>query len=148
MTSAAFEKQKDLDARLNDLIGGIPYAKFLGITAERMGDELTTTMHFDDQLIGNPMLPAIHGGVIGALMEVTAIVQLAWLAPDHGLPKTIDIGIDYLRSGKPLDTYARAIIFKPGRRVANVRVEAWQEERARPIAALHGHFLMRGREED
>ena len=27
-----------------------------------------------------------------------------------------------------------------GRRVANVHVEAWQESRARPIAALHGHF--------
>jgi hypothetical protein len=24
--------------------------------------------------------------------------------------------------------------------VANVQVEAWQESRARPIAALHGHF--------
>lgn len=148
MTSPAFEKELALDANLEGLIGGIPYAIFLGITAERMGDELTTTMHFDDKLIGNPILPALHGGVIGALMEMTAIVQLAWLAPDHGLPKTIDIGIDYLRSGKPLNTYARAIIFKPGRRVANVRVEAWQEERSRPIAALHGHFLMRGVEED
>ena len=148
MTSPVFESELLRDAALEKLIDGIPYAKFLGITVERMGDELTTTMHFDDKLIGNPMLPALHGGVIGALMEVTAIIQLAWLAPDNALPKTIDIGIDFLRSGKPLSTYARAIIFKPGRRVANIRVEAWQEERARPIAALHGHFLMRGVEED
>jgi len=133
------------DARntaLQALIEDIPYARFLNVSVDRRGDEITTTLHFDKKLIGNTALPAIHGGVTGALLELTASVQLAWLTPDHALPKTIDISIDYLRSGKPMDTFARAVIFKPGRRVANVRVEAWQLERARPIAALRGHFLL------
>ena len=38
---------------------------------------------------------------------------------------------------------AQAIITKHGRRVANVRAEAWQEDRSKPIAAMHGHFLLR-----
>ena len=58
------------------------------------------------------------------------------------MPKTIDFSIDYLRSGKPRDAYARAVVSKRGRRVANVRVEAWQDERQRPIATAHGHFMM------
>ena len=132
---------------LTDLIARIPYARFLGITIDRRGDEITTTLNFDEKLIGNPVLPALHGGVIGAFMEVTAIAQLAWTMPGAPLPKPIDISVDYLRSGRPMDTFARAIIAKPGRRVANVRVEAWQDERARPIAALHGHFLLRRDEE-
>jgi len=136
------ETEAEKNAALNELIGGIPYAQFLNISVERRGDELTTTLHFDEMLIGNTTLPAIHGGVTGALLELTASVQLAWLSGGTALPKTIDISIDYLRSGKPMDVFARAIIFKPGRRVANVRVEAWQLERARPIAALRGHFLL------
>ncbi len=50
--------------------------------------------------------------------------------------------MEYLRSGRPLTTYARATVKKVGRRVANVHVEAWQEQRDAPIAFLRGHFLV------
>lgn len=131
---------------LQQLVDAIPYCRFLGIEVDRKGNELTTILRFDKKLIGNPVLPALHGGVVGAFLEVTAVIQLMLEADSEDLPKPVDIGIDYLRSGKPVDTYARAIVTKHGRRVCNVRAEAWQDERARPIAALHGHFLIRPRE--
>jgi hypothetical protein len=31
-------------------------------------------MPFSPKIIGNPMLPAIHGGMTGAFLETTAIV--------------------------------------------------------------------------
>jgi uncharacterized protein (TIGR00369 family) len=127
--------------RAADAIARIPYARFLGIAAELKGDELTLVMPFSDHLIGNPLLPALHGGVVGALMEVTALTQLAIASRSETFPKTIDISIDYLRSGRPLDTYARARVVRIGRRIANVQAEAWQNERAQPIATLHGHFM-------
>ena len=49
-------------------------------------------------------------------------------------------------TGRPQDTYARALIKKVGRRIANVQVEAWQEARGAPIAVLHGHFLLSPKE--
>jgi acyl-coenzyme A thioesterase PaaI-like protein len=58
------------------------------------------------------------------------------------LPKTITFTVDYLRSGAPIDTHARGIVTRHGRRVANVRVEAWQDDRTRPIASAHAHFLV------
>lgn len=119
----------------------IPYARFLGIRAELKGDELTLIMPFSQHLVGNPLLPALHGGVVGALLEVTALTQLAIASKSEKFPKTVDINIDYLRSGKPVDTYARARVVKIGRRIANVQAEAWQGERTQPIAALHGHFM-------
>jgi len=128
--------------RLADAIARIPYASFLGVRAELKGDELTLVLPYSEHLVGNPLLPALHGGVVGALMELTAITQLAMSSKSTKFPKTIDIGVDYLRSGKPLDTYARAKVIKIGRRVANVQVEAWQNERSQPIAAMHGHFLV------
>jgi uncharacterized protein (TIGR00369 family) len=128
--------------RVTAALARIPYAQFLGVRAELRGDELTLVLPYAEHLVGNPLLPAPHGGVIGALMELTALTQLAIASKSEAFPKTIDVGFDYLRSGKPLDTYARARVDKIGRRIANVQAEAWQAERSQPIAAMHGHFLV------
>jgi uncharacterized protein (TIGR00369 family) len=120
----------------------IPYARFLGLEVDRKGNEITTIMPFKDDLIGNVILPAIHGGAIGALLELTAVIQLLFDTGCERLPKTIDVSIDYLRSGRPQPTYGRAIVTRHGRRVANVRSEIWQEERSKPIAVSHGHYLL------
>jgi acyl-coenzyme A thioesterase PaaI-like protein len=148
------------DEALAKLVDSAPYHQFLGVSFQRLGDELTGRLTYSDMLIGNPAIPALHGGVTGAFLEITAIVQLAWDAaweimesgPEGAariaagdfppMPKTIDVTIDYLRSGRPRDAYARAQVTKRGRRVANVRVEAWQDERDKPIAVAHGHFLL------
>ena len=126
--------------RLNAILARIPYARFLGLRAELAGDEMTVILPFSQHLIGNVQLPAIHGGVLGALLEITALAQLSLTQGLARQPRPIDVTVEYLRSGRPLDTYARATIKRLGRRVANVQVEAWQEERSRPIASLHGHF--------
>jgi acyl-coenzyme A thioesterase PaaI-like protein len=143
------------DAAFEALTAKIPYIAFLGVDFERRGDEVTGRLAYSDRLIGNPMLPALHGGATGAFLEITALTSLAWLRVLERIdgagewdgafdpqPKTVDFSIDYLRSGKPQDAYARAVILRRGRRVANVRVEAWQEERSRPFVAAHGHFLL------
>ncbi|HVK86847.1 MAG TPA: PaaI family thioesterase [Kofleriaceae bacterium] len=120
----------------------IPYVKWLGLTAARVGDELITTLRYGDHLIGNPRLPALHGGTLGALLESAAIFELLWRAETIVLPKTITLTVDYLRPGAPSDTHARGVITRQGRRVANVRVEAWQADRAEPIASAHAVFLV------
>lgn len=152
------------DAALAALVDGVPYIRFLGITFDRRGDELTAVLGFDNKLIGNPLLPALHGGVTSAFMEVTAIIGLSWsilweemesgrrdasmldpaALPDF--PKTIDFTVDYLRTGLPRDAYARARVNRSGRRYASVHVEAWQDNRARIFAQATGHFLMSTRD--
>jgi len=127
---------------IDAFLDSIPYARTLGIHGTAHGSELTLELRFDDSLIGNPMLPALHGGVIGAFLETTALTQLAWDSGHSVLPKTIDISFNFLRSGRPRDTWARASITKLGRRVANVHVDAWQDDRQRPIATADGHFLL------
>ena len=151
------------DAALSALVDGVPYIRFLGIGFERRGDELTAVLNYDDKLIGNPALPALHGGVTAAFLEVTAIVTLSWamlwddleagrldaegMSLDTlRLPKTIDFTVDYLRSGLPRDAYARARLNRSGRRYSSVHVEGWQDNRARLFAQGTGHFLMPARE--
>jgi acyl-coenzyme A thioesterase PaaI-like protein len=143
------------EALLRALVEGVPYIRFLGIQFDRRGDELTAVLPFRDDLIGNPMLPALHGGATAGFLEVAAMIELAWSTLWDGveadgalpegplrLPKTIDFTIDYLRAGLPRDAYARARVNRSGRRYASVHVEAWQDNRARLFAQGTGHFLM------
>ena len=124
------------------LVDHIPYARFLGIRVDRKGNEITTVLPFSDRLVGNAMLRALHGGAIGAFLEITATIELLFVTSCERLPKTVDISIDYLRSARAAETYGRAVVTRHGRRVANVRAEIWQEERGKPVAAAHGHFLL------
>lgn len=120
----------------------MPFARFLGVKLALAGDELTAHLPYAPHLIGNPMIPALHGGVIGAFMEITAMAQLALSEKIGHLPKPIDVNVQYLRSGKPVETFARAIVNRVGKTVANVEVQAWQDLRGEPIATLQAHFLV------
>lgn len=145
------------DRALQRLLDGVPYIRFLGIVFDRRGDELTAVLPFRDHLIGNPALPALHGGVTASFLEVSAVIGLSWsmlwdeietggavgeTEPTPRLPKTIDFTVDYLRPGLPRDAYARARVNLQGRRYASVHVEAWQDRRDKLMAAATGHFLM------
>jgi acyl-coenzyme A thioesterase PaaI-like protein len=148
------------EAALARMGAAVPYVRHLGVVFERRGDELTALLPYAEKLIGNPLKPALHGGAIGAFLEITAIMELAWTVvwermegggPEAARieagdfppwPKTIDFTVDYLRSGLPRDAYARGRVNRMGRRYASVHVEAWQDNRARPFAQATGHFLM------
>lgn len=148
------------DAALQAMVARVPYIAFLGVVFDRRGDELTGILPYRDALIGNPVLPALHGGATGAFLEITAIMELAWSIVWERMegggpaaaeieagrfppfPRTIDITVDYLRTGLPRDAYARASVTRSGRRYASVRVEAWQDNRARPFVQATGHFMM------
>ena len=148
------------DARSGGLVEAVAYIRLLGIADGGRGDELTAILNFDEKLIGNPFLPAIHGGVTAAFLEVTSVVTLNWahlwpkiesgeLDPNEltagklpRQPKTIDFTVDYLRSGLPRDAYARATVNRAGRRYASVHVEAWQEHKDRLFAQATCHFLI------
>jgi uncharacterized protein (TIGR00369 family) len=134
---------EDAFQSLEAFLQRVPYVRFLGMQVELAGDEMTAVLPFSQHLVGNPMIPALHGGVIGAFLEMTALAQLSIAQPARRVPKTIDITIEYLRPARAQPTYARAILRKVGRRVANVQVEAWQESRASPVAGMTGHFLLR-----
>ena len=58
-------------------------------------------------------------------------------------PKPIGLTINYLRSGRALDSYARVSIVKQGRRVVAFEAQAWQDDPAKPIASAFGHFMLR-----
>jgi uncharacterized protein (TIGR00369 family) len=124
------------------LVAQIPYARFMGFDVRVEDGDVLGVMRFAEHLVGNPRVDALHGGTLGALMEFTGIFKLLHEAETGAVPRTVNITVEYLRSGKRLDTFARAHFIRHGRRVANVRIEAFQDDPKRPVAAANAHFLI------
>ena len=127
---------------MSRVLAAIPYARFLGVEEARSDGALELVLPFRDEIVGNVRLPAVHGGVLGAFLELTALLRLIDESGTDRVPKPITFSVDCLRSAGPTTTRARAEIFKLGRRIANVHVIAWQDDRARPVAAGNGKFLL------
>jgi len=148
---------------LVSLVEQIPFCKTLGIKLDCLGNEINAHLPFKKDFIGNPAIPALHGGIIGSFLEITAIIQLSWAIflerkDDQiklkksslevqetilqRIPKTIDITIDYLNSGRPVESFARAKVNKIGRRYASVSVKTWQDDPNNPFALASAHFLV------
>lgn len=128
---------------LASFLAAVPFMAAMGMRMSPRGDEVVGELPFAPAWIGNYTIEALHGGTLGALLESTAIVQLLWTRDREVLPRLVNITLQYLRTGRAVDTFARAEILKEGRRVAVVRAEAWQEDPARPIASAQMHFLLR-----
>lgn len=128
--------------KLTRFLAASPFVKTLGMVCDIKGDEMTAILPFAEKLIGSTALRALHGGAIGSFLELTAMSQVYLLSEIDTLPRPINLTIDYLRSARAEPLYARAHITKMGRRIANVRCEAWQSHRVKPVASLHAHFLI------
>lgn len=127
-----------------------PYASFLGIERQMAVDGQegdVYRMPFKPELIGNPVLPALHGGVVGGFAETAALLHLIFTNPqapgsEVSSPRGVDFAIDYLRSAKPIDTFARCTTIRQGSRVALVHVTVWQDDPSRPIVSARSHCLL------
>ena len=139
LLAQAFADGGDIDPAA--LLAAIPYCRHLGLAASMSAGGLVLAMPFMPHLIGNVVTPALHGGVIGSLLETAAIAQVIVETKCTRLPKPVDITVDYLRAARTADSFARAKIARQGRRVVNVTAQMWQDDETKPVAALRGHFL-------
>ncbi|MGM0769601.1 MAG: PaaI family thioesterase [Pseudomonadota bacterium] len=124
------------------LLESVPYARFIGLECERFGDDLIFRLPKKEENLGNPILPAIHGGVIGGFMEMSAAIYLMMSQDSLRMPRIVDFSLDYLRAGLNRETYAECRLTRQGNRVANVMITAWQKSRSQPIATARAHFLL------
>ncbi len=127
---------------INKALDQIPYAKLLGIQAVEFDGKPKFFLPFAEHNIGNVLLPAIHGGVIGGFLENAAVLHLMWAQESNEIPRIVDFSIDFLRSARALDLHARCDIVRQGKRVANVLMTAWQEDESQPVATARAHFLL------
>lgn len=120
----------------------IPYARLIGIECIPIGNAYIFKLPRNDDNLGNPTLPAIHGGVIGGFMETAAVLHTMMSSGSPLVPKVVDFSLDYLRPGRHTDTFAECTVVRLGRKIANVEISAWQTSRQELIASARAHFLL------
>lgn len=143
MTSVDTLRAARESGNLDTLIDAIPYARLLGIRMHAQEAGIPTfILPRAEKNIGNPLLPALHGGVIGGFLETCALLHVVWMSQSMAIPKIIDLSIDYLRTARVEDTFGLCRISRLGQRVAHVQVDAWQRDREKPIALVRAHLLL------
>lgn len=123
----------------------IPYAKFIGVSISHDPKGWLFTLAANPDNIGNPITPALHGGVVAGFMEVSAVLAQMLTSEQTHIPKIINFSIDYLLTAGVQPTYARCNIVRQGKRIANITVTAWQTDIFAPIATARTHYLSAGR---
>ena len=120
----------------------IPYADYLGIRVSQTATGPLFRVPYDEKLIGNPRLPALHGGVVAGFAETAALLHVIQSLQGSKFPKSIDFSMDYLRSGKPQETFASCEVVRVGARVALVQIRCWQSSPDYPITVSRVHLLL------
>ncbi|EAT13223.1 PaaI family thioesterase [Bermanella marisrubri] len=125
------------------VVGAIPYANLIGLEFQRFGNDVIFKLPNNEDNVGNPILPAVHGGVVGGFMELSAALHLLMMLDTPAMPKIVDFSLDYLRAARGgKDTFAECQVIRQGSRVANVIINAWQNKRDEAVATARAHFLL------
>lgn len=129
------------------LAARVPYSAFLDVRVEMRDGRPSFRLPFRPSLIGNTLLPALHGGAVAGFMENAALLHLLLALDEDKVPKSIDFSIDYLRPANAADAFAACEVARQGRRVAQVQIRCWQPEpghpgREREVAVARAHFLL------
>ena len=104
----------------------IPFNRFLGIVVDtHEHGRIRLRLPFREELIGDPMKRALHGGVLSTIADAAGgIAVWTTLEAPWALVSTIDLRVDYLRPGRPETIIAEGIVVRTGNRVgvADVRI--------------------------
>jgi len=131
------------------LIDSLPYGRFLGIKAVQAQGDWQFQLPPKQYNVGNPTLPALHGGAIAGFMETSAVVYLLMTMDVEAieghqarLPKIVDFSIDYVRACRLEPTYAACEVLRQGRKLCNVAIRIWQRDATVLTASARAHYLL------
>ncbi len=128
-----------------ELVSSIPYAEYLGMRIQQnINGEIIFHLPFQEKHVGNPMIRAIHGGILASFMECSATIMVIGTVSHDHLPKCVNQTTEYLKSAKDVDTYARVKVNKAGRRILATTVSCWQQDESVPVAIAHLRFMVGG----
>lgn len=111
-----------------------PMGQWLGFSSETTGDSLIYRLSFTEEHIGNPMIRALHGGVIAAFLEFAMQADLAARLDEGVQVSTATMAVDYLASSRAEDMRARVRVLRLGRRIAFLEASGWQSDESQPVA--------------
>jgi uncharacterized protein (TIGR00369 family) len=107
----------------------VPFNRLLGIKGESVqAGYAVLVLPVREEFVGDPRRPALHGGVLSALIDTAGGVA-AWSALGGGESvSTVDLRVDYLEPARVAGALrAEARLVRKGNRVCHVRVALTQD---------------------
>ncbi len=104
----------------------VPFVAFLGIHFVSVASgSVRMEVPFQPSLIGNPVLPALHGGVIATLLDTCGGAAVWSQIGEFDRVSTVDLRVDYLRPGRPETLVGTGRVIRLGNRVGVVELRAY-----------------------
>ena len=124
----------------------IPFNRFLGLKVVEIRHGFASFLiPWRDELVGDPMKGAMHGGVISMLADTVGGMAV-WSALSNPMARvsTIDLRVDYLRPGKQESLLAEAHTVRVGKTVGVADVRLFQmSDPAATVATGKGVYAIR-----
>jgi uncharacterized protein (TIGR00369 family) len=119
----------------------IPFNKYLGLKLTRISDDgVTLSIPFREEFVGDPIRPALHGGVISMLIDTAGGAATYVAAKQLSRVSTVDLVVDYLRAGPLADIHCHARVKRRGNRVCIVMCDVVEEGGEEPFAQGRGVY--------
>lgn len=117
--------EDDMTAVVTELYDDVPFHQTLDLEVL-----VVTPRHaelkvsYDDSLVGNPELKAIHGGIISTLIDVAG--GAVFIGEKGDYTPTVDLRVNFLEAAGQHPLYATAMVDRHGENigVASVEVES------------------------
>jgi uncharacterized protein (TIGR00369 family) len=120
--------------RVEERIKASNMMQWLGLSTQPHDRGLIYHLGFCEEHVGNPVIRAIHGGVISSFLESAALLEALAQAPEGTEVNIISIHTSYLASAKPENMRALIATAKFGRRMGFFEASAYQDHQKSPIA--------------
>jgi uncharacterized protein (TIGR00369 family) len=119
----------------------IPFNKYLGLKVAEFGeDSVTLRIPFQDHLIGDPVRPALHGGVVSMLADTAGGAACFMALEQTSRISTVDLVVDYLKPGPLKDIECRARVVRAGNRVCVAVCDVYGAGDEEPFAQGRGVY--------
>lgn len=123
----------------------IPFNRFLGLRLVEIGrGTARMELPFRQELIGDPLRPALHGGVISALCDTCGGAAAFSVVGADDRVSTVDLRVDYLRPGREAVLVAEGRVVRAGNRVCVVNLRCFHPgAESEPVAEAKAVYNIR-----
>ena len=124
---------------LADVMQIAPFHRWLGLKiVQQNNDHLELEMPWREELVSNPVIGAVHGGILASLIDLTGLYAI--IAAGGVARATVDLRVDYHRAATNGPLRAIGQVVKLGKTISTADTRIIDDDE-RLVASGRGTYL-------